>query len=156
MTAMGSTSSTAQSSSSVSPSLSMRFAAALTRELRRVGALLARPDAEEVVPRPRAAALDEHLHDGEDHALQGDRGDDALERRVARGGLGRLLLVDALPDLVEDLAPGDAAEDAQDEPDGLVDERHVEVSSLDFRRSVPDTGYPPSTTMSRVRVVNGT
>src|SRR5215213_7971681 len=149
MTAMGSTSSTAQSSSSVSPSRSMRLAAALTRALRRVGALLARPDAEEVLPRPCAAALDEHLHHGEDHALQGHRRDDALEGRVARRGLRRLLVVDALPDLVEDLAPDDAAEDAQDEPDGLIDERHVEVSSLDFRRLVPDTGYPRSTTMSR-------
>src|SRR3954468_15995958 len=89
-----------------------------------VRALLARPRAGEVMPADRAVAVDDHARGLEDYALDGGRAQDLDPARLLRPRLGRVLVVDLRPHEVEDPLADEAAEDAEDDPEGLVDQLH--------------------------------
>src|SRR5262245_9610141 len=77
----------------------------------RLLALLARPVAGQVAPAGRRVAVDHHARGLEDHALQRRRANDLAPRRLLRGALRRLLLVELRPRHVERLAANKAGHD---------------------------------------------
>ena len=89
----------------------------------RVRTLLARPHTREIAPADRAVAVDDHPRDLEDHALE-RRGAEDLDPRgdcsvVPFGGSSSSIFVHAK---LNSRLPTQAGDDAEDDPDRLVDE----------------------------------
>src|SRR3954451_21558820 len=84
------------------------------RRLLGLGALVARPRAGELGDAMARAVVGEAADEAEDRALDKERRDQLHEAaRLAVLRVGRLVLVDQAPDLLEDLAPNDAGNEAE-------------------------------------------
>ncbi len=85
---------------------------------------LARPRAGQVVPALRAVAVDRGARGLEGDALDGRGGEHLRPGRLLRRRLRRLAVVDLGPDVVEDLLAEQAADDAENQAERLVEELH--------------------------------
>src|SRR3954469_18083799 len=92
--------------------------------LLRLGTLFARPRARGVGEGGARAAVDGFLGGAEDCALKRARGGDLGPGGVAVLALGRLLVVDQAPDLLEDLLADEAGQQAGDDAEGCEEELH--------------------------------
>src|SRR3954452_12849173 len=95
------------------------------RALFLLGTLVARPGAGGVRERDARAAIHGFLRGAEDRALDGRGGDHLGPRRLAVLALGRLLVVDQAPHLLEQLLAEEAGQQAGDDAEGREEELHA-------------------------------
>lgn len=93
--------------------------------LRPVRLALARPDADHVREGLRAGAIDGRTRRSEGCALQRRGAHDARPARTLGRRLRRLGVVDATPDRAEQPAREEAAEEAGEQPERLVEQAHL-------------------------------
>src|SRR3954451_16564833 len=100
-----------------------------------LGTLVARPGAGETRHAVAGPVVGEAAHEPEDRALDHERGEQLHEAAgLAVLRVGRLVLVDEAPDLLEDLAPEDAGGEAEGDAERREDELHGSVVVLHVAR----------------------